>query len=396
MSDYDIIIVGGGMVGASLACALANQRELKIALIDAAPLSAQEDHRLIALNYSSVCFFKNLTVWDDLSAHAEPIAQVHVSDRGQFGMTRLTAQEADLPSLGHVVPAKYINAALDKIIRHAPQITVLRPATLKKISQSDTQVDISVSTATGAMNLTGNTLIAADGSHSTVRTELNIPVTTKNLQQSALVTVTTLQRAHQNIAYERFHQSGAIAMLPLPGLKVATIWTDDDKAIHHLLQLSDAEFLTTLQKQFGYRIGKLLQTDQRHHYPLHHVIANKTSQQRILLIGNAAHTFTPIAAQGLNLALAEIAMLVQYITAQPHRSDWSDYVNWQTQRQTTSQRLSERLPALFSQDFLPIKLARQLGLLALDICTPLKTRFTRAALGNLNNIPRLLLDHDEQ
>jgi 2-octaprenyl-6-methoxyphenol hydroxylase len=396
MSDFDIIIVGGGMVGASLACALANQRELKIAIIDAAPLTIQEDHRLIALNYSSICFFKNLAIWDELSAYAEPIAQVHISDRGQFGMTRLTAQEADLPSLGHVVPAKFINATLDKIIRQAPQITVLRPSTLNKISQSATQVDITVTTATGEMNLTGNILIAADGTHSTVRKELNIPVTKKNLQQSALVTVTTLQRPHHNIAYERFHQGGAIAMLPLPDLQVATIWTDDDKEIQRLLQLSDAEFLATLQKQFGYRLGKLLQTGQRHHYPLHHVIANQTSQRRILLIGNAAHTFTPVAAQGLNLALAEIAMLVEYISTQPHRSDWSDYVSWQAQRQTISQRLSERLPALFSQGFLPIKFVRQLGLVALDICTPLKTRFTRAALGKINNIPRLLLDHDEQ
>jgi 2-octaprenyl-6-methoxyphenol hydroxylase len=395
MSDFDIIIVGGGMVGASVACALANQA-VKIALIDAAPLTMQDDPRLIALNHSSVCFYKNLALWDDLIGYAEPITQVHISDRGQFGMTRLTAQEVGLTSLGQVVPAKYINAALDKMISQSPQITVLRPATLKKISQSATQVDIVVASATGDKNLSAKLLIAADGTHSTVRKELNIPVTQKDQQQSALVTVTTLQRPHHNIAYERFHQGGAVAMLPLPNLQAATIWTDDNKVIQHLLQLSDAEFLATLQKQFGYRIGKFLQTGQRHHYPLQHLTANKTSQQRVLLIGNAAHTFQPIAAQGLNLALAEIAMLVQFIADQPGRTEWSDYVSWQAQRQTTSQQLSERLPSLFTQDFLPIKLARQLGMLALDICTPLKTRFTRAALGKINNMPRLLLDHDEQ
>ncbi|MES2216881.1 MAG: FAD-dependent monooxygenase [Pseudomonadota bacterium] len=394
MTEFDIIIVGGGMVGASLACALMNHT-LKIALIDAAPLNTKDDPRLIALNHSSVCFFKNLAVWDDLIKHAEPIYQVHISDQGQFGMTRLTAREVDLNTLGHVVPAKYINAALDKIIHQTNQITVFRPATLNKISQTSTQVEITLATESGEINLAGKLLIAADGTHSTVRKELNIPIDIKDHQQSALVTVTTLQRPHQNIAYERFHRGGAIAMLPLPELQAATIWTDDNAVIDKLLQLPDHEFLATLQKQFGYRMGKLLQTSTRHRYPLQHMTAARTCQQRILLIGNAAHTFHPIAAQGFNLALAEIAMLVQFITDHPGREDWSDYAAWQTQRQTTSHHLSERLPSLFAQDFLPLKLGRQLGLLALDICTPLKTRFTRAALGKMNNMPRLLLDHDE-
>lgn len=395
MLEFDIIIVGGGMVGASLACALMNHT-LRIALIDAAQVNTKDDPRLIALNHSSVCFFKNLAVWDELIAHAEPIYQVHISDQGQFGMTRLTAGEVGLNTLGQVVPAKYINAALDKTINHTRQITKFRPATLNKISQTSTHVDVTLATETGEINLSGKLLIAADGTHSTVRKELNIPINLKDHQQSALVTMTTLQRPHHNIAYERFHRRGAIAMLPLPELRSATIWTDDNAVIDKLLQLTDHEFLATLQKQFGYRMGKFLQTGQRHRYPLQQVTAARTCQQRILLIGNAAHTFHPIAAQGLNLALAEIAMLVQFITDHPGREDWSDYAAWQAQRQTTSQHLSERLPSLFTQDFLPLKLARQLGMVALDICPPLKTRFTRAALGKLPNMPRLLLDHDEQ
>jgi 2-octaprenyl-6-methoxyphenol hydroxylase len=389
--QYDIIIVGGGMVGASLACAL-TQQNLKIALLDAAPLNTVDDSRLIALNHSSVCLFKNLHVWAALAEHAAPITQVHISDRGQFGMTRLHAETAGLTSLGHVVPAKYINAALDQKLQHS-HCEVLRPAVLQSISQTDSEVTLT--TAVGKP-LQAKLVIAADGTQSTVRKELGIPVEEKASQQSALVTVTTLQRSHHNIAYERFHATGALAMLPLPGLQAATIWTDSNTVIEQLLQLDEPAFLATLQKQFGYRIGKFLQTGTRHVYPLQQLSAKKTFQQRVLLIGNAAHTFHPIAAQGLNLALAEIAMLTQYLVDHPQRTDWSDYAVWQAQRQTTSRRLSDQLPGLFTQDFWPVRLARQLGLLAVDICPPLKDRFTRAAMGKIHALPRLLLDHDEQ
>ena len=361
--QYDIIIVGGGMVGASLACAL-TQQNLKIALLDAAPLNTADDPRLIALNHSSVCLFKNLLVWPALADYAEPIMQVHISDRGQFGMTRIHANTAGLSSLGHVVPAKYINAALDQLLQQS-SVDIMRPATLQSLNQTATAVTL---TSADGKQLQAKLVIAADGTQSTVRKELEIPIDVKTSQQSALVTVTTLQRSHQNVAYERFHPTGALAMLPLPGLQAATIWTDNHAVIEQLRQLDEPAFLAALQKQFGYRIGKFLQTGTRHVYPLQQLSAKKTFQQRVLLIGNAAHTFHPIAAQGLNLALAEIAMLTQYLTDHPDRTDWSDYAIWQAQRQTTSRRLSDHLPGLFTQDFWPVRLARQLGLVALDIC----------------------------
>jgi 2-octaprenyl-6-methoxyphenol hydroxylase len=392
---YDLIIVGGGMVGASLAAAL-QESNLNIALIDAAPLVIQDDPRLIALNHSSVNLLKNLGLWEHLKSFAAPILQVHISDRGQFGMTRLDAQEAGVDALGHVVPAKNINATLEQTLTLHHKIKIFRPAAVTKILTTPDHVNVTVTTDAGELDLQASTIIAADGTHSTVRTETGIKTETKEFKQSALVTITTLQRSHANIAYERFHASGAVAMLPLPGLQVATIWTDNNAVIDNLMQLDDAAFIARLQNQFGYRCGKLLATGKRFRYPLHHITAANTICERVILIGNAAHTFHPIAAQGFNLALAEIAMLAQMINENPAKTNWADYQTWQTRRQQTSQRLSHELPRLFSQDFLPIKLARQAGMIGLDIFAPLKNRFTLAAMGKMADMPRLLLDRDEQ
>ena len=200
----------------------------------------------------------------------------------------------------------------------APLLTVMDIAEViakAHIPQSDAallkkgdKATLSITTPQGERTLTASYIIGADGTHSTVRRLLQISADTLDYQQSALVTMTQLKRPHHHIAYERFQKQGAIAMLPLSDEKTATIWTDSTENIAALMKLSEQEFIDQLQKQFGYRLGKLLQTGQRHHYPLHHLTAARTCQQRILLIGNAAHTLHPIAAQGFNLALAEIAM----------------------------------------------------------------------------------------
>lgn len=386
--QYDITIIGGGMVGASVALALADT-SLRIALIDAMPLQTKDDARLIALNYSSYCLFQNLNVWTELSANAEPIHEVHVSDRGHFGKTRIKKEDLALPMLGFVVPAKYINTALSNALSKRSNIKIFRPAILKNLTQDDTQVTLTIESNAEEFTLTTKQVIGADGSHSTVRQLLDISTETIDYQQSAIVTVTELQRAHQQIAYERFHQSGAIAMLPLTGYRCATIWTDDNKNIHELMALNDEQFLQTLQKQFGYRLGRFIKTATRHTYPLQMLKSTQTLKGRILLLGNAAHTLHPIAAQGLNLALAEIAMLAQSISED---AGWEKYLTWQAQKQSISMNLSHQLPRLFSQDFFLVTFLRQAGMVGLDICKPLKRYFTKKAIGRVGVLPKLLVE----
>lgn len=375
--QFDLIIIGGGMVGASLACAL-QKKPISIALIDSAPIDSAEDERLIALNDNSVCFFENLNIWSIMAPHAASIQQIHVSQRGRFGITRIHANEVQLSALGYVVPAKYINAALNHALKSS-QIQVLRSASLQALTQADNQVTLTIATESGIKTMQASRVIGADGTHSTVRQLLNIPTEKIDYQQSALVTITELQRDHHQIAYERFQNSGAIAMLPLTDKKVATIWTDSREYIAELMKLNDSEFLSTLQKQFGYRLGRFLQTGKRAFYPLHMVLAKEHRQQNVMLIGNALHTLHPIAAQGLNLALFEVAGLAENLA-------WDDF-----KPQTFNVQLSHRLSWLFSSDMFLLNTARQLGLISLDIFSSVKKRFAKHAMGKTGKVPYLLI-----
>lgn len=372
----DVVIVGGGLVGASLACALSHTK-LTVALIDSTVVSTQSDPRLIALNYHSVSFFKKIGIWEKLAPYATPIKTVHVSHRGHFGKAEMHATDLNLSELGFLVPAKYINTVLYASI---PTTILLAPATLTNLEQHSEYASLTIHTAEGQQTLQTQLVVAADGTHSTVRELLQIPSTTFDYQQKAIVTMTELNRHHCNIAYERFTHSGAIAMLPLAGNQVATIWTDADKTIDGLLAMDDEAFLATLQNHFGYRLGRLCQIQQRFVFPLKRVIAAQQIVQRTILIGNAAHTIHPIAAQGLNLALLEIAELAEYFNAKPSKKISLPVELRSTQQQNQTIKLSHRLSWIFSTDVFLFNQSRQLGLFALDACLPLKRRFAKSAM----------------
>jgi 2-octaprenyl-6-methoxyphenol hydroxylase len=370
---YDIAIIGGGMVGAALACALKNT-PFRIALIDASATSVTDDKRLIALNHHSCELLKKLDLWP---ADAAAIQSIHISHRGHFGITRLNAHDMHLTALGHVIPAKEINAALYAELETLSNVDLLRPAKLTALMQHDEHVALTLDTA---RTIQATLVIAADGTYSTVRENLNIPTETIDYQQKALVTVTTLQRHHGNIAYERFLSSGAIAMLPLTANRVATIWSDQNDEIDKLLALSDEAFLQQLQTQFGYRLGKLKSIESRATYPLKFVKAQKQILNRILLIGNAAHTVHPVAAQGLNLALREITVLVNYL--KNHTTLSFDELSEKELQQSINLHLSHYLTHLFSTDFFVLNQARQVGMIGLDIFSPLKKWFLGRMTGN--------------
>jgi 2-octaprenyl-6-methoxyphenol hydroxylase len=389
MMKFDLIIVGGGMVGAALACAL-RESNLKIALIDAAPASFN-DPRLIALNHSSCNLFQNLNLWSQLQPYAAAIHEVHASYRGHFGTTRITAAEMNLKTLGHVVPAKFINSVLYDALKN---IEVFRPATLKNLHQQKDVVTLDVEMNSEIKTLEGKLIIGADGTHSTVRKLLNIPTETVDYQQSAIVTHTQLQRSHRHIAYERFHETGAIAMLPLQENEVATIWSDSNENVSALMQLSDEAFLEKLQKQFGYRLGRLQKISKRFVFPLQMIKAQKQIQDRVILIGNAAHTLHPVAAQGLNLALHEVAALAEcFAKSLPDDFSQQNMLNDLTQ-QHASIRLSHYLPRIFTSEFFLVAAARQLGMIGLDVCSFAKKRFAKQAMGQAGVVPNLVLSDE--
>lgn len=393
--QFDLIIIGGGLVGAGLARAL-RESQMRVALVDAR-LPSNDDPRLFALNEASCQFLKNMGLWPVLAQHAAPIHQVHVSYQGHFGAVRLNREEVNARTLGSVIPARYIETALNETLLSLPHFTLFRPATLQTLRQQNGCAELTLETAQGEVRLNAPLVIGADGTESTVRKQLNIAVDEVDYQQSALVTRTALQRPHQNIAYERFNAQGAIAMLPLTGEECATIWTGDADAISQLQALSEKDFLCQLQKAFGYRLGRLQNIEKRHVFPLRMLRAKSAVHECVYLLGNAAHTLHPIAAQGFNLALYEVAALVEKMMEKKAKQEdftAADFlsVHESTQnQQTASIGISHRLSTLFAHDSLIMSIALPLGMIGLDVALPLKRQFIKGAMGRAGRVPPLLL-----
>lgn len=417
---YDLIIVGGGLVGTGLAAALRTSG-LRIALVDARVPDCN-DPRLFALNAASCQFLKNLGLWERIAPHAAPIHQVHVSWQGHFGAVRLNREDARLPALGYVIPAYVIETTLNADA--ANYVTLYRPARLRAVSQQDNVAHLTLEADGRDIQISAPLVIGADGTDSTMRQLLHIQTDVHDYRQSALVTRTSLRRAHDHIAYERFTRNGAIAMLPLADAETdftsplvgevdtlsvagegkshqcATIWTADSESIARLMSLSDEAFVQELQREFGYRLGRLLRVHKRHVYPLRMVRAKESVDQCVFLLGNSAHTLHPIAAQGLNLALYEVASLVDGIMAnisqnKPLSAHSLRQISQKIEKQQAkSIGVSHRLSSLFSTDSVCMGLALQAGLTGFDLAAPLKTRFIREMLGTTGSVPGLLIRHE--
>lgn len=395
MSTYDLIIIGGGLVGAGLAVALRDSG-LRIALIEAR-LPTANDARLFALNHGSCQFLKNLGIWQKLSTHASPIHQVHVSHHRHFGAVRLKREEIGLSALGYVIPARFIEAALQEELSLLPTITLYQPGKLRLLKQDKQQVELMVETHEGESYLQSAVVIGADGTESTVRTLLNIETAQSDYQQSAIVTRTTLSRGHQQTAYERFHRQGTIAMLPLPNQECATIWTGESEQMAKLATLSDEAFLQNLQKVFGYRLGRLQSIHQRHLFPVTMLHAKKMLHQQVFLLGNSAHTMPPIAAQGFNLAIYEVATLVENIQEKTRQQlsftshDLQKVNELIKKQQSISMSVSHWLAKLFPSESTLFSFVLQAGMLGLDVTMPIKKRFMARMTGRSGRVPRLLL-----
>lgn len=392
---YDLIIIGGGLVGSSLALGL-KESGLKVALIDAR-LPSSQDGRLFALNQTSCHLLQHLGVWSSLQESSAPIKQVHVSNQGQFGSVRLKSSEAGLPQLGHVVPAFLIEKTFQDAFSALPADAIYRPAYVNKLSVEDDLVRVQLSKDGQDVELTASLIVGADGAESTVRKELGIASEEVDYQQLAIVTRTKLKRGSNGVAYERFNKEGAIAMLPLPDNECATIWTADAEKAKQLLQLTDNDFLQALQKAFGYRLGRLQSVSKRFHYPLKLMRSKQNVSGRICLLGNAAHAMHPIAAQGFNLALYEVATLIELIESalQNGKSlDASIFCELDAKiksHQSASIGVSHQLTHLFSKESKVPNIAIALGMVGLDVLKPVKTHFIQKMMGSAGRLPRLLL-----
>lgn len=394
--QYDLIIIGGGLVGAGLATAL-HKAPFKIALVDAR-LPDGKDQRLFALNNSSCEFLKNIGLWPKLADSATPIEEVQVSHQGHFGSVRLHCEDVNLATLGYVIPAYLIETALNEALAQIENITLYRPAKLKSLTRSDGNAYITIESEKGEQTLHSAIIIGADGTDSTVRAQLDIPIDAFDYEQTAIVTRTTLKRAHHHIAYERFIKGGAIAMLPLAHNECATIWTIDHARAQDLLALSDEKFLQNLQQEFGFKLGRFEKISKRFSYPLRMVRAKKTVAENVFLLGNSAHTLHPIAAQGFNLALYEVAVLVENIMekaalSRPLSIHDLEKMSAQIENQkAASIGLSHRLTQLFGSQSVLLGALLSLSMVGFNLLPPIKKRFIKTMLGKTGRVPRLLMN----
>ena len=412
-NHFDLIIIGGGLAGASLACALKDARldtALKIAVVEAHQLNTESqpsyDDRTVALSYGSRCIFGNMGLWSSLEPVAEAIDTIHISDRGHFGVTCLTREQEGVEALGYVLENRSIGqqlyAAMSANINDTQKdnavsnISLFCPAELTALKQDEQQVSIDILIDGEQQSLTGKLLVAADGNNSQVLQLLNIGSSRKSYDQVALITNVTPGKKHNNVAYERFTDTGPLAFLPMTENRCSVVWTLSPEQAEYLYALDEADFLQQLQQRFGYRLGRFKKVGARHIYPLFLQSASQMVHGRVAVIGNAAHSVHPVAGQGFNLALRDIALLSELIVETRRTSDdigqqamLQNYASLRQQDIKNVYRFTDALVKTFSNAITPLAHLRSLSLFMVDVLPGIKHQLASQSMGLNGRLTRL-------
>jgi 2-octaprenyl-6-methoxyphenol hydroxylase len=387
----DAVIIGGGLVGASLALAL-GQAGLRVVVIEAHPLDTEAqpsfDDRALALAWGSRLIFEALEVWPDIATEAEPIRRIHVSDRGRFGATRMSAEEEGVQALGYVVVARAVGRALMARLSALESVSYRSPARFRDLRIDVDRVTVRVEGVDGSEELAAQLLIAADGARSPVREALGIGERVRDYGQTAVTTNVLTAAPQTGLAFERFAESGPVAMLPMREGRYGVVWTVEASRQQEVMGLADEAFAAALQRHFGYRLGRILRVGRRSAYPLVQVLAEEQVGPRAVIIGNAAHALHPVAAQGFNLSLRDVATLAELIVdavgegADPGEAAVLErYLARRRNDHRAVTGFSDLLVALFSNRLPGLAQLRGLGLVAVDLVGPLRHGLARRAMG---------------
>jgi 2-octaprenyl-6-methoxyphenol hydroxylase len=380
--QVDILIIGGGIIGATLMLALAKSG-FTMLLVDAylptEKMTSDFDTRSLALSSASVRIFNMLGVWPLIENIATAINTIEVSEQHSFGKTILqkTSLNNGQDALGFVVEMQYINQALQQCL---VQNNLIAPAKVVAVNQETNTVTIDCQ---GQQQLvTAKLIIAADGSQSSIRRLIGLPTTHKNYQQQAIIANIGLNRAHRHHAYERFTTLGPLAMLPLTNQRASLVWALTPTNASRYMTMTDAVFLSHLQIAFGYRLGRLLTVGRRIIYPLYQAVMPQSIAWPIVFVGNAAHTLHPVAGQGFNLGLRDVATLAQCICQDGINAQMLQ--NYQAQRRYDQQlirRFTDSLLTVFNPRFPAARALRSIGLVVLNNLPRLKKTLACHAAG---------------
>ncbi|MFZ5723634.1 MAG: 2-octaprenyl-6-methoxyphenyl hydroxylase [Pseudomonadota bacterium] len=396
-----ILIVGGGMAGASLALLLARRTKHDIVLVEQAPLTGgpfpdtpSYDARSTALALGSAEILDALGVWAVLAAHAQPITRIGISHCGRFGSARLEAADEGVAMLGFVAENRHIGHALVAALRNT-RVTIRSPMKVAAVARDGAAHRVVLA---DGESLTADLLVVADGVNSSLRQTLGIAVHSHEYGATALVCNLSTREPHAGMAFERFTDDGAVALLPLVGetsgnraedsRRLALVWSVPDARARELLALDERDFIAALDAATGGRLGGVAKTGVRHAYPLVKTVAAEQAVPGAVLVGNAAHLLHPVAGQGFNLTLRDLAALADTL-AQAERDGepvgelrvLQRYVDSRARDQQLTAGLSHRLPQLFGAGNPLLSAGRDFGLFAFDVLAPLKREFARQTMG---------------
>jgi len=386
------------MVGATLALAVA-RTGYRVGVLEARPPGAPDqpsyDERSTALAHGSRRILDALGLWQGIQDQATAIEHIHISERGRFGATRLAARDEGVPALGYVVANRAIGGAWTQALEHS-DVCLITPATVSAYQVREAGVSVQARVDGQEQELNARLLVAADGTGSLLRGLAGIGVHERDYGQTAIIANVSPARDHGGVAYERFTDEGPIALLPMSEGRCALVWTRPTEQVDATLTLSDADFLAALQQRFGHRLGRLHKVGRRGAYPLKLVRAERDTAARLVLVGNASHTLHPVAGQGFNLALRDVAVLADLLADAARTQDdpgasalLDAYSAWRRADLDAVQTYTDGLVRLFTNPWPPLAHLRGAALAALDVCDPLRHRLARQSMGLAGRLPRL-------
>ncbi len=400
-TQYDIVIAGGGMIGTSLGLALA-PLGLRVAVVEAVARQAVAqpsfDDRTTALSRSTQRMFEAMGLWDEIVAASTPIRSIHVSDQGRFGFSHIDAKEQGVEALGYVVINRVLGHVLQTALERCEGADVFCPARIVEVDMDSSGATAVVEASGERQTLTAKLLVAADGANSTVREMMGISALKSEYGQRAVIGNLLPEKDIENRAFERFTAHGPLALLPVANDRAGFIWTVSDADAERVMALDDAAFLGELQTMFGHRLGALSRVGKRACYPLTLSKAMRLTTTRGVLVGNAAHGLHPVAAQGFNLGMRDVASLCDCIA--DNRPETGDpdpgneellerYASWRRGDQRKLVQFTDGLVRLFGSSRRPLRTLRNIGMLGFDLVPGVRSLFAKHTMGLAGRLPRL-------